>query len=437
MIGSVLNRIKGRWRELSQSLGFVPGVIVVVFAVLGIGLVELDRHVDISGYRFIFGGDGSAARTVLSVVAGSLITVAGLTFSITIVVLQLASSQFSPRILRTFFGDRITQLTIGTYVGTFVYSLLVLRAVGSFGDAGFVPRLSITFASLFGIGAVVLLVVYLHHVSKMIQVSHVTARISHDALARIESLYPRGFGEPAEDESPTQLLASWRSQDAGRVLPRRPGYVQYVSFGEDLGSRAERLAILVRPGDFVSIEVPIAEVWPPEAVDGCRAGLLDAVTIRDERDVSQDLDFAIRQLADIAIKAMSPGINDPMTAVTCVSYMRSILVRVTERADPPEVRQFPDRGLTAIVRGRHYEEYLESFLQLNRYVGGDAWVIGEMLKALMACREAAYGCGAQVRVRSIDSVAATIAERAADELKGDRDRESVAVLTERFGGTAT
>ena len=124
---------------------------------LGIVLVEIDGQLDLDGSQVVFKGDGPAARTVLSVIAGSLITVAGLTFSITMVVLQLASSQFSPRILRTFFGDRVTQITIGTYVGTFVYSILVLRAVGSFGDAGFVPRLSVTVASLLGIGAVVLL----------------------------------------------------------------------------------------------------------------------------------------------------------------------------------------------------------------------------------------------------------------------------------------
>ncbi len=117
------SRLKNRALDLSRSLGAVPGLIVVVFAALGIGLVELDRHVALGHTDWIFQGDAAAARTVLSVIAGSLITVAGLTFSMTMVVLQLASSQFSPRILRTFFGDRITQVTIGTYVGVFVYAV--------------------------------------------------------------------------------------------------------------------------------------------------------------------------------------------------------------------------------------------------------------------------------------------------------------------------
>jgi uncharacterized membrane protein len=160
-------RAKRLWLNLSHSLGAIPGFIVFLFAVLGVVLVEVDRHLDLDRVQWVFNGNGSAARTVLSVIAGSLITVAGLTFSITMVVLQLAASQFSPRILRTFFGDRVTQVTIGTFVGTFVYSILVLRAVGSITDAGFVPRLSVTLASLLGIGAAVLLIVFLHHVSQL------------------------------------------------------------------------------------------------------------------------------------------------------------------------------------------------------------------------------------------------------------------------------
>ena len=354
----MINRATRAWLRVSQSLGFVPGLIVVVFAVLGIVLVEVDGRIDLDGVQFVFKGDGPAARTVLSVIAGSLITVAGLTFSITMVVLQLASSQFSPRVLRTFFGDRVTQITIGTYVGTFVYSILVLRAVGSFGDAGFVPRLSVTVASLLGIAAVVLLVVFLNHVSQMIQVSHVTANIARDTLARIEILYPERYGEPVEDADgrcPARRVA--RAEPPAGCCRRGPATCS--ASASTISSRTtdgiERLAILVCPGDFVGVETPIAEVWPAGVRDERREDILRSiVTIASERDLRQDVDFGVRQLADTALKAMSPGINDPMTAVTCISYLRSILVRLTERADPPAVRRFPEPELTVIVRRRRY-----------------------------------------------------------------------------------
>ena len=439
MMVRVLNRAKGLWLNISQSLGFVPGVIVATFALLGIVLVEIDGQVDLTGVQVVFKGDGSAARTVLSVIAGSLITVAGLTFSITMVVLQLASSQFSPRVLRTFFGDRLTQVTIGTYVGTFVYAILVLRAVGSFGDTGFVPRLSVTVASLLGIAAVVLLIVFLNHVSRMIQVSHVTAAIARDTLARTDVLYPEHHGEAVADERADELLDSWRSEPAGQVTATHPGYVQRVGVDDLVGAlagRVDRLAVLVRPGDFVSIETPIAELWPPESAEACGGELRAAVSIAAERDLDQDIDFGVRQLADTALRAMSPGVNDPMTAVTCIGYLRSILVRLTERADPPSVRRFPQHDLGVIVLQRTFAEHLEAMVQLGRYVDNDTWVAGEILEALRACAAVARAHDATQRLRAIHGVAVTVAEQARARAGTDRDRATLERLMTEMEVTA-
>ncbi len=433
---AMLNRAKNLWLNTAQSLGFVPGVIVAAFAVLGIVVVEIDGRIDLTGVQVVFKGDTSAARTVLSVIAGSLITVAGLTFSITMVVLQLASSQFSPRVLRTYFGDRVTQITIGTFIGTFVYAILVLRAVGSFGDADFVPRLSVTLASLLGIAAVVLLIVFLNHVSRMVQVSHVTADIAHDTLARTDVLYPEDYGEPVEDVRVGVSLESWRSEPSSHIPPSRPGYVQRVGIDDLVGALAghvDRLAVLVRPGDFVSVDMPIAEVWPAESARDCEGSIRDAVSIAAERDLEQDVDFGVRQLADIALKAVSPGVNDPMTAITCIGYLRSILVRITERAQPPSVRRFPEHELTVIVPQRGFEEYLDAMLQINRYVAGDAWVASEMLQALRACAFVAERCGAAERLAAIQGVAATVAEQTRAQAANRRDRESIDRLTAEIG----
>lgn len=430
-------RLKRLWARLWPSLGFLPGLIVAGFAALGIVLVEVDRAIDLGGVGYLFQGDGSAARTVLQVVAGSLISVAALTFSVTIVVLQLASSQFSPRVLRTFFGDRVTQVTIGTFGGVFVYALLVLRAVGSAGGTGFVPRLSITVASVLGVVAVVLLVVFLNHVSRMIQVSAVTAAIAHDTLARADALYPEGYGNPDDEAGGRELLERWRETPPGVVLPSRPGYVQRIEL-EHLVRRVsgdvDRVAIRVRPGDFVSVETPVAEVWPAGAARQHAKSFRDAVAIESERDLHQDLEFGLRQLADIALRAISPAVNDPMTAVTCIGYMRSILVRVTERALPSPRRRFPGRGVEVLAFERSYEERLDVLLQVNRYVAGDAWVGGELLRALEACAEAARRCGARDRLGTIRAVAETIVEQTLAEVANERDREAVAQLAGRIAG---
>lgn len=423
----MLNRAKALLRNLSQSLGFVPGVVVVLFAVLGIVLVEVDGSFDSTGVSYLFQGDGSAARTVLSVIAGSLITVAGLTFSITMVVLQLASSQFSPRVLRTFFADRITQVTIGTFVGTFLYALLVLRAVGSFGDAGFVPRLSVTVATLFGIASVILLIVFLNHVAQMIQVSHVTSGIARDTLARTDKLYPETFGEPREEvDGAEAMLRRWREDPSGLVHHPDAGYVQRVGtedLPQGLAKRMDRLAVLVSPGDFVSPEVPTLEVWPAELAEECRDALRSIVSVGDERDLDQDVGFGMRQLTDTALKAMSPGINDPQTAVTCIGYLRAIAVRLSGRADPPAVRRFPEHELELVLVRRRYEDFLEAFLQIDRYVEGDAWVAGELLTALAACADAARRAGAEQRLPAIREAAETIVMRALEAAGTPRDRD--------------
>ena len=437
MIRVVADRGKRVWVNFSQSLGYLPGLIVAAFALLGIGLVELDGHVDLEGNSLIFAGDGSAARTVLSVVAGSLITVAGLTFSITMVVLQLASSQFSPRTLRTFFGDRITQVTIGSFVGIFVYSILVLRAVGSFSDPGFVPRLSITVASLLGIAAVVLLIVFLHHVSQMIQVSHITGRIARDSLARIDHLYPDSFGVGVDSGAADEELTRWRRDPSAPVHAARPGYVQRVDtddLGHDLGERVTRLRFLVCPGDFVSVDEPIAEIWPTDAADACADRVRESVAVTDERDLDQDVAFGIRQLADTAIKAMSPGINDPMTAVTCIGYLRSLLVRLAGRDDLQPLLRGDEDGVGIMVRRRGFDEYLEPMLQINRYSAGDAWVAGELLGSLAAAMASARRAGAQERVRMIAEVAATVGEQAAREAASSHDAALIAERMEIFGG---
>jgi uncharacterized membrane protein len=398
------NRLKSRWLNLSQSLGFVPGLIVTAFAALGIVLVQVDGRADLGGDEYLFGGDSSAARTLLSVVAGSLITVAGLTFSITMVVLQLASSQFSPRILRSFFADRITQVTIGAFVGIFVYSILVLRSIGSLGDPGFVPRLSVTAASLFSIAAVVLLVVFLNHVAKLAQVSHVTATIGRWTLARVDSLHPSPFAESDSTDGAAQL-EKWREQPSGLVLP------------------VDAIGVLVSAGDFVSAEQPVIEVWPAEAADECSDVLRNVVAIDSERDMDQDVGFGLRQLSDIAIKAMSPGINDPATAVTCVGYMRSILVRLAARGDGTDLRQLD--GLTIVLRRTAFDELLEPLLQLSRYSGADAWVTGEVLRTLEATGTAAVSCGAHARVESLRAMADAVLEQARADLVTSQDRAVV------------
>ena len=351
---------------------------------------------------------------------------------------SLRSPMYSRKILRTFFGDRLTQITIGTYVGIFVYSILVLRAVGGDGTSGFVPRISVTVASLLGIGAVCLLIAFLHHVSTMVQVSGVTAKLARSTLRKIEDLNRRVENVRGELQDHDSVLASWKSapEPPGVVVAPRPGYLQRVSLDDllkTLDGQAERAVVAVTPGDFVSVESPLVLIWPAAAADSCRASVLSTVSVASERDIDQDLDFGLRQLTDIALKAMSPGINDPMTAVTCIGYLRAILVRLAESPELPTLLD-GEHGLSVLARRRGYDEYLDSLLQINRYVKGDAWVAGELIAALTACARQLHSSTVPkdavrtVRLAQLQTAALTVAGQTNAELVTDYDRTRIAKL---------
>lgn len=417
-------RWSGGLRNLLQGLWFVPASIVLVYGVAAVVLVEVDRRSRLAGGP-LFAGDPAAARTVLSVIAGSLITVAGLTFSITIVVLQLTSSQFSPRILRSFFGDRVTQLTVGTYVGIFVYSILILRSTRS----NFVPRLGVSVASALAIAAVVLLIVFIHHVSQLIQVSYVTGDIARKTLARLEVLYPAPYGTESDERiDAAALLDAWMADEAGLVLPRRPGYVQRVdldALSAALDQGVERAAVLVRPGDFVSIEQPLVAIWPATQADGCAIAVRRTCRIDRERDLDQDVGFGLRQLVDTAVKALSPGINDPTTATTCVGYIRSILVTLSCREFPQSVRCFPDRSLTVIARSREFDEYLDSLAEVGYYAARDLRVVQVLSDGLRSVAGTAARAGNRARSQAAAELAISIASRAKSQTSDPQDHQLI------------
>jgi uncharacterized membrane protein len=185
-------RLRAAWRQALNGFWLIPGATALALAGLAVALVALDRWRGDLGLFFAYQGDAGAARDILAVLAGSLITVAGLTFSIMIVTLQLVSAQYTPRALRTFLGDRLTQLVAGTFVGVFAYSLIVLRFVGGGDDGDFVPSLSITVAIALGLGALGLLIAFINHMSRSIQVSTIAARIASDTHASLASPYPEG-----------------------------------------------------------------------------------------------------------------------------------------------------------------------------------------------------------------------------------------------------
>ncbi|BBK43237.1 hypothetical protein STVA_32570 [Allostella vacuolata] len=323
------SRIRQFLVDLGESFWLLPAGLVVLGLVLGEALVDLDRSGAVSSWLpdgWLYSGGGAGARTLLGAVASSTIGVAGTIFSITIASLTLASSQMGPRLLSNFTSDRSNQATLGIFLGTFAYALMVLRSVRGADEGAFVPHLAVTVSILLAFVCVAMLVFFVHHMAGRINVDTVIDLVHADLRQSIERLTTESAGPP-------ESRAEWPA--AARVPHRHQGYLQQLD-DEGLADWAHakevRLRLTVRPGHYVFPGVPILEA--SRAVEGLDDALADATAVGGRRVATADLEFAVRQLADIAVRALSPGINDPQTANAVLDRMGATLCELVDRHLP-------------------------------------------------------------------------------------------------------
>jgi uncharacterized membrane protein len=345
------------WRreELRTTLWVLPSVLVVV-AVLLFGVTFA---LDVAAYHhhltlpsWIRTGSADAERQVLIAIAAAVITVIGVVFSITILALTLASQQFGPRMMRNFVRDVGNQVTLGVFVGTFVYAVLALVTVNSIGNGGgasgtgasgmaFVPYLSTSVAEALLFVDLGVLIYFIHHIAKSIQLPEVIAGIADDLMDAIDAEFPDGVGSTTPGSTAT--LETGRSvpdvlaliEERGAVVPSQvSGYIQYVGYAQliEIATRTDSVIRLDhRPGHFLATGRPLATVWPQGAAGEVALALSKAHVTGPHRTLVQDPVFAIDQLAEIAIRALSSAVNDTFTALTCIDWLSAGLSRVSGR----------------------------------------------------------------------------------------------------------
>jgi uncharacterized membrane protein len=338
---------------LRTSFWFLPAAMAFGAAVLSMVSLTLDEAVKdstVASAAWIYGGGAEGARALLSTVAGSMITVAGVVFSITIVALTLAASQFGPRLLRTFMRDRGNQIVLGAFLSTYLYCLLVLRTIRSGADQEVVPHLSVTLALLLAVLSLGVLIYFVHHVSASIQASNLIAAVSGELTLAIDRLFPECLGEEADatqQDVPTTASPDHLANSGGGVTAAASGYIQALD-NDALLRLARTHDILVRlerrPGHFVADGTLLATVWPASKLDEALGWRIrKSFVTGPERTPTQDVEFAIDQLVEIAVRALSPGLNDPFTAMTCLDRLGDALVRLAGRRIPSPYRLEGDK----------------------------------------------------------------------------------------------
>ena len=355
-------RLGAWWSEVRSSLWLLPALITLGAVALATLTVWLDQRgwatPDTTWFILVAGAEG--ARGVLGTIAGGIITVTGVVFSITIVVLQLASSQFSPRVLRSFREDRANQLVLGVFIGTFTYALLVLRTVRSeFADyTRFVPTLSVNTAVALAVISIGFLIYFINHIARSIQAETVIARVTRDALEVIDRLFPQELGEGAPEADAERL-----PEESGLPLLAAPrsGFLQSVD-PEQVMTFAEKYNVLLklerRIGSFVIAGDSLISVGAGSVTDLPAEELKGAVIIGPERTPYQDVERGLIELTDIAVRALSPSLNDPTTALVCVHRLTEIFTKLGSRSFPPAARKGKDGTVRVIAPRAEFGDLL-------------------------------------------------------------------------------
>lgn len=370
------------WLSIRSSYWFVPTIMTLGAIALSTITTLVERGYGGAwawelGWLSLNTPDG--ARAVLSTIAGSMITVAGVTFSITIAALAYASSQLGPRLLGNFMRDTSNQVTLGTFVATFVYCLLILRTVygGSGQSEVFVPQLGVMVALILTLASLGVLIFFIHHIPMSIQASEVIASIGKELNHKLQIMFPHEIGRSPPGAADAALQHGIYPAGSGSpVAAVGNGYLTNLDAPGLLDAAIARnlvIRLVKRPGDFVSDGEPLAFVYgeAPEDEALCRS-IRRCFVLDRERTQAEDILFVVQQLVEIAARALSPGVNDPYTAIRCQDWIGSALINLGKR-EMPGTSLHDDAGrLRVLIPHLSYSDVVSAALDhLRPYASGD------------------------------------------------------------------
>lgn len=416
--------LKARLRAIRSSYWFVPSIMALLAILLGALMIWVDVRLGsgwIAGLSWYQQIRADGAREVLSTIAGSMVTVAGVVFSITIVALSYASSQYGPRVLTNFMSDRGNTVTLGTFIATFLYCLMVLRTIRG-GEDDFVPQYAVIVAMLLAVCSIGVLIYFIHHVPQSIHINNVVARIGEQLVRDAKTRFPAMIGSNDGEGSPINVPTLLRSVS---VRAAATGYTQSIDH-DSLLALARKADVLVRlryrPGDFVMYGRGLADIAPPEHWNDERTeALQDCFTIGNKRTPEHDLMFLVSELVEIAARALSPGVNDPMTAATCLDWLGAGGTEFATREMPQAVRYDQDGTARLVAEPDSFAFFVDqAFGRLRQYAAADV-IAG--LHWLHVVGEVAAACRTPDQIDVLRSEAVLFREQAAASLDGPDARQ--------------
>lgn len=376
-VNEMISQWRSLWERLQTSYWLLPSGIVLLVLALAAASLAADRSYGWAEglVQLVYGGSAPGARELLATLAGATITVAGVLFSVMIVVLSLASQQFGPRLLRNFMADRGSQCVLGAFIGGFLYDLLILSQVYEYKPWNTsVPRISVTLALLLAVLDFVMLIYFVHHMASMIRVETILEQVASNLDHEIERLYPERLGEEPDKVIGTAMPRDF-IDDCRDIFVSRSGYIDIIE-GEKLMSLAREhdllIRLLYRPGEFIFPGLVIAQAYPRERVDDQLAlRLADVLILSRLRTPTQDVEFPIHQLVEVACRALSPAMNDPFTAITCLDHLAAAMAKLLSRQFPLPLRYDESQQLRLVVKLTTVSGALDSAFNMIRQSAHD------------------------------------------------------------------
>ncbi len=387
-----MQKIRQFFINLRSSLWFVPGLMIIGSIALAFALIEVDGRIKrewLIAYPRVFGLGADGSRGMLTAIAGSMLTVAALTFAMTLSSISQASAQYSPRVLLNYMRDRINQFILGYFVSVFAYCLIILLTIRGADEIKFVPSLGVIVALVLAIGGIIVLIYFIHHIASSLQVTNIVEGIETETSEVIKNIFPEQMGEAADEAEKERAKDVEEKVHWYRVDSLLSGYIQYVDTDGLLEFACENDLYLRMEhgiGQFVAEDTTL--ISSSKSIDEDTISTINGFyNIYRYRTIEQDVGYGIRQIVDVAMKALSPGINDTTTAIICIDYLAIIVGKIADRKLPTTTRM-KNGEIRVFVKSPSFKEYVETAFDQIRINGkANLAIFTRLLKALSIVAE--------------------------------------------------